>query len=288
MKVKCVREFYEGEKKHPSLEIGQVYNVFHIFINQERDSSVTILAKSDYIEDLGEHSLGFFEIVDSRIPDGWEIGGDVASGNFSISPIEFTDEVWNSFFDDLNPKAVKIFQEVEKKIKLFHDDELELYEKNSVNLANNKFSLSQLSNIIQWSGLKTVEEIVSVILPICDSNQEYLEYKKLFKNLKQSVSDENLKDTMLPNELVSKILDNLGMVVFYRKNSNILSSLSYEQAGSKLRLCHEWSAYIREHGFESVIDYNYEDETIMRTSDALMKYGYEKIERVYERTRVEL
>jgi len=149
-------------------------------------------------------------------------------------------------------------------------------------------TLSNLTDIIQWSGLKTVEEIVSVILPICDSNQEYLEYKKLFENIQQSVSDEKLKDTMLPNELVSKILDNLGMVVFYRKNSNILSSLSYEQEGSKLRLCHEWSAYIREHGFENVIDYNYEDETIMRTSDALMKYGYEKIERVYERTRVEL
>ena len=149
-------------------------------------------------------------------------------------------------------------------------------------------TLSHLTDIIQWSGLKSIEEIVNLILPICDSNQEYLEYKKLFENIQQSVSDENLKDTMLPNELVSKILDNLGMVVFYRKDSNILSSLSYEQAGSRLRLCNEWSAYIREHGFESVMDYSYEDETILRTSDALMKYGFEKIEKVYERTRVEL
>ncbi len=121
MKVKCLKEFYEGKKKHPSLEIGQVYNVFHIFINKERASTVTILAKSDYIEDLGNYSLGFFEIIDSSIPDGWEIQGDVVSGNFSISPIEFTDEVWNSFFDDLNPEAIKIFKDVERKIKLFHE-----------------------------------------------------------------------------------------------------------------------------------------------------------------------
>jgi len=31
-----------------------------------------------------------------------------------------------------------------------------------------------------------------------------------------------------------------------------------------------------------VQDYRYEDESIARTSDALMKYGYEIIEKVYE------
>jgi hypothetical protein len=284
MIVKCI--IVPNGKKFPVLD--EIYDVFGIdFLYKESEEKIQVSVFSDQHDSPVLIELKYFEIINDNIPPDWVFRKSNFTNAFFLEPKEFIGDFWDNYHDD-NPDSIKIFQEVEKKIKLFHDDELELYEKNSVNLANNKFSLSQLSNIIQWSGLKTVEEIVSVILPICDSNQEYLEYKKLFENLKQSANDENLKDTLLPNELVSKILDNLGMVVFYRKNSNILSSLSYEQEGSKLRLCNEWSAYIREHGFESVIDYNYEDETIMRTSDALMKYGYEKIEKVYERTRVEL
>lgn len=149
-------------------------------------------------------------------------------------------------------------------------------------------TLTKLSNIIQWSGLKTVEEITKTIFPILENNQEWIEYKPLFENLVDSVNDDELKYTTIPDELVSNILDTLGMVVFYRANSNTLSSLSYEQEGSELRLSHEWSQYIRDNGYKNVIEYNYEDETIVRTSDALLKYGYETIERVYERTNASL
>ncbi|HUH41918.1 MAG TPA: hypothetical protein VLZ29_02255 [Sulfurimonas sp.] len=153
---------------------------------------------------------------------------------------------------------------------------------------NGSTTISHLSNITQWSGLKTVEEIEQTILPLLENNQEWRKYKTLFENLVESANNDELKETTIPNELVSNILDTLGMVVFYRKNSNTLSSLSYEQEGSKLRLSQEWSQYIRENGYESVISYNYEDETIVRTSDALLKYGYETIERVYERTNASL
>lgn len=148
--------------------------------------------------------------------------------------------------------------------------------------------LKNLSNIIQWSGLKTVEEIIKTILQILENNKEWLEYKSLFENLENSVNDDELKYIVLPDELVSAILDTLGMVVFYRANSNILSSLSYEHENSKLRLCNEWSSYIRANGFDSVMNYNYEDETIVKTSDALLKYGYEIVEKTYERTNASL
>lgn len=76
---------------------------------------------------------------------------------------------------------------------------------------------------------------------------------------------------------------------YFIENYNALSSLSSENGNShKLRLDSEWANYIRKNGFESVKDYSYKDETIMKTSEALLKYGYEKIWRVYDRTYVKL
>lgn len=121
MIVKCVRENYNGEKKHPNLEIGKEYCIFHIFINKERGNTVVLLADSDYIGDIGSYPLGFFEMTDSSIPDGWQLQGDIVSGNFSISPLEFTDNIWNSFFEDGDLEAEKIFTEVYQKIKAFHN-----------------------------------------------------------------------------------------------------------------------------------------------------------------------
>lgn len=149
-------------------------------------------------------------------------------------------------------------------------------------------SLFHFSNLIQWSGLKTVEDIEQTILPIVNNREEYKEYKSLFENLSESVNNDALENTMLPNELVSSILDILGMVVFYRADSNTLSTISYERDDNALIFWHQWSEHIRENGFESVQDYSYEDERVLKTSDALMRYGYETIEKLYERTNVSL
>lgn len=151
-----------------------------------------------------------------------------------------------------------------------------------------QITLTQLADILQWCGLKTVEDITQIILSVIISNNEWDEYNKLFENIKQSVSDDKLKDTMLPDELVSNILDALGMIVFYRKDSNSLSSLSYEPNEHNLRLTNQWSEFIRINGFDSVKKYNHENETILKTSDALFKYGFKIINKVYERTLVEL
>ena len=160
--------------------------------------------------------------------------------------------------------------------------------KASSNFLDKSFSLLQLSNIIQWSGLKTVEEISRIIFTILENNQEWNEYQAIFKNLEDNVNNNELKNTSIPAALVSNILDALGMVVFFRKNTNNLSSLSYERKHSPLRLCHEWAKHIRRNGFDSVMNYSNADESIIKTSDALLKYGYEIIEKVYERTNASL
>jgi len=189
----------------------------------------------------------------------------------------------NLFYDD-----IYIFSSLKKSLGGNLLNELKKYESNTFSLLSGKLSLLNLSNIIQFSGLKTIKKIELAILHVIDNNHEFSEYKTLFEDLESSANDEEVKHTVLSDELVSIILDSLGMVVFHRKNSNTLSSLSYKQEGSKLRLNQEWSAYIRDNGYESVINYTYEDETILRTSDALLKYGYKTIERVYERTNTSL
>lgn len=157
-----------------------------------------------------------------------------------------------------------------------------------INLLIEQITLSQLADILQWCGLKTVEDITQIILSVIISNNQWDEYKKLFENIKQSVSDDELKDIVLPNELVSNILDALGMIVFYRKDSNSISSLSYEPNEHNLRLTNQWSEFIRKNGFNSIKKYNSENETILKTSDALFQYGFKTIDKVYERTLVEL
>ena len=153
---------------------------------------------------------------------------------------------------------------------------------------NKSITLSHLADIIIWSGVKTIEELTKIILAIIDTKNEWSEYKSLFENLKSSANDKKLKDSLLPDEFVSHILDSLGMVVFYREDSNSLSSLSYESKNSTLRLSQEWSEYIRRNGFSCIENYSCEDETAIKTSDALFKYGFKVIDRVYERTNVSI
>jgi len=152
---------------------------------------------------------------------------------------------------------------------------------------HNQITLSQLTDIIQWSGLKSIEEYNTTLSDICKS-EKYNQYKYLFEDIQKSLSDENTKNINLPQDLVSDILDTLGMVVFKRTASNTLSSLSYEFGENAIRLAHEWAMYIRQNGWEDVLNYHYEDETILKTSDALVQYGYDKINRLYERTNISL
>ena len=94
-----------------------------------------------------------------------------------------------------------------------------------------------------------------------------------------------LKDIKLPENLVSLMLDDLGLVVFYTENSNTLSSFTYEDNGSKIIHQKEWCKRIREEGW---LKYPNRDVTVIKTSYALIKYGYEIIEKAYERTIVSL
>lgn len=82
---------------------------------------------------------------------------------------------------------------------------------------NKKLTLDNLAEIIQWCGLKTVEEIIQAIIPIIDNNEKWSKYKSLFENVVENLKDNELKNTIIPNEIISAILDTLGMVVFYRK-----------------------------------------------------------------------
>jgi len=151
----------------------------------------------------------------------------------------------------------------------------------------NQITLSQLTDIIQWSGLDSIEEYNSTLSDICKS-KKYNQYKYLFEDIQKSLSDENTKNINLPQDLVSDILDTLGMVVFKRTASNTLSSLSYEFGENAIRLSDEWALYIRQNGWDDVVNYHFEDETILKTSDALIQYGYNKINKLYERTNISL
>ncbi|MCP4969122.1 MAG: hypothetical protein GY932_00840 [Arcobacter sp.] len=148
-------------------------------------------------------------------------------------------------------------------------------------------NLKELSTIIPWAGLKTIEDYNEFLTNIC-KDEGFKEYEYLFEDIEFSANDEKLKYTKLPTTLVSTILDNLGMVMFYRANDKIISSLSYEKDENAPRLSNQWSQYIRENGFESVENYRADDETIIKTSKVLIKYGYETVERIYERTQVNL
>lgn len=81
---------------------------------------------------------------------------------------------------------------------------------------NEKLTLDNLAEIIQWC-VKTVEEIIQAIIPIIDNNEKWSKYKSLFENVVENLKDNELKNTIIPNEIISAILDTLGMVVFYRK-----------------------------------------------------------------------
>lgn len=164
----------------------------------------------------------------------------------------------------------------------------EIEKPTSETIQEKKITLSQLSSIIPWAGLKTIEEYNDILSNIC-KDEEFKEYTYLFEDIQYSANDDKLKETKLSTNLVSEILDKLGMVIFYRQNSLTLSSLSYEKENTQNpRLCHEWAHFIRKNGFENVQDYSYLDETIMKTSQALIRYGYEAVEKVYERTQISL
>ena len=167
--------------------------------------------------------------------------------------------------------------------------ELEKNKRIKKTIKTKTITLKQLSTLIPWAGLKTIEDYNKKLIQLCKEKKEYEEYLYLFENLEKSSNDINLKNIILPNNLVYEILDALGMVIFYTKNSNTLSSLTYEDEDDTIVHQEKWSKTIRDKGWKKILQNNNDDEVVvLKASDALITYGYEIIEKVYERTRVRL
>lgn len=151
--------------------------------------------------------------------------------------------------------------------------------KNSI---QNNINLHQLFFILEWCGLQTIKEIQEHILPVFN-NGEFGEYKYLFENLEANRTNKEFFQTKLPIELVVKIIDTMGMVLFYRSDENALLSINYEHQKPD-----EIGVFIRSNGYDAILNYENHDERAIKTSDALIEYGFEIIEKAYERTRVKL
>lgn len=147
---------------------------------------------------------------------------------------------------------------------------------------NQNYSLSKLLSILEWCGLQTIKEIQEHILPGFN-NGEFGEYKYLFENLEANRTNKEFFQIKLPIELVVKIIDTMGMVLFYRSDENALFSINYEHQKPD-----EIGVFIRSNGYDAILNYENHDERAMKTSDALIEYGFEIVEKAYERTRVKL
>ena len=189
---------------------------------------------------------------------------------------------WAEMDDFIAGKLKPLFTTFYDFLEWYYEEEIEL-------IIDKTISLKQLSNIIPWAGLKTIEDYNKKLIQLCKEKKEYEEYLYLFENLEKSSNDINLKNIILPNNLVYEILDALGMVIFYTKNSNTLSSLTYEDEDDTIVHQEKWSKTIRDKGWKKILQNNNDDEVVvLKASDALITYGYEIIEKVYERTRVSL
>jgi hypothetical protein len=195
--------------------------------------------------------------------------------------------------------STDIYQIIEENInasehwEFNYHDVVKCIDKNAVKLIKKAFmnihntiitecSFSQLLTIIEWCGLQTINEIQKHILPIFDDG-EFGEYKYLFENLEVNRGNQEFLQTQLPIDLVTKIINKLGMVLFYRAKENALFSINYEHQKPD-----EIGAFIRKNGYEAILDYHVEDETAIKTSDALIEYGFDIVEKAYERTRAKL
>ena len=121
MKVKCIMK--GNNPKFPKL--NAIYNVFGIdFFLEKTNQEIMISIYSDIHDSPVLEQFKNFEIVDSRIPSDWIFRKSKYINTFFIQPKEFSSDFWDKYHDG-DPEAEKIFQEVERKIKLFHGDKLE-------------------------------------------------------------------------------------------------------------------------------------------------------------------
>lgn len=188
---------------------------------------------------------------------------------------------WAEMDDFIAGKLKPLFTTFYDFLEWYYEEEIEI-------IIDKTISLKQLSNIIPWAGLKTIEDYNKKLIQLCKEKKEYEEYLYLFEDFKRSANDLKLKEIILANNLVYEILDTLGMVIFYTKNSNTLSSLTYEDEDDTIVHQEEWSKTIRDKGWGKILQNSNDHVEILKASDALITYGYEIIEKVYERTRVRL
>lgn len=117
MIVKYVKDTYAGKQKNIHLKLNSNYVVVNInfsFYNQA--TTIGLCSISDGIPRLWD--LGFFEIVNARIPADW-VFSVFRNEYFSLEPQEFYDDFWEDFHDG-KEEAEKIFENVFKKIQQFH------------------------------------------------------------------------------------------------------------------------------------------------------------------------
>lgn len=107
---------YCGEGKDPWLTLGKEYAVLGILIKLKKFS---IQVPSDDDDRPVFFDLQFFDIIDSRIPNGWNFfQRDV--NTYNLCPTEFGNPTFWDLFHNSDLETVQIFQAVVNKIKTFH------------------------------------------------------------------------------------------------------------------------------------------------------------------------
>ena len=131
MIVRYARERgYSGSGEDPLLTIGRDYVSLGI-VFRPVPYTTQVCIETDV--DAGDHldgkpysdggpglfDLGFFDVVDPRIPPGW-LMVDLGRGYYRLGPGEFCGDFWDRFHDGV-PEAELLFEQVVNKLKTFHN-----------------------------------------------------------------------------------------------------------------------------------------------------------------------
>ena len=117
---------YKGKKEtgedkntdeNTNLVINKDYIVHQITFNPSSHSPQSVILDEDDNYPV-LFNLGLFEIIDNRIPEGW-IFKYYSSGYIHLSPQEFAGDFWEKFHDG-DPEAEAVFEQVARKLRLFH------------------------------------------------------------------------------------------------------------------------------------------------------------------------
>ncbi len=130
MIVRYARERgYKGLGQDPLLTIGCDYIVLGILFRPDSYANQVCIQtnKTD-----GDHSdgkpytdggpglfdIGFFDVIDSRLPPGWSLV-DAGRGYYRLDPNEFGGDFWDHFHD-ADPDSEKTFNRIIERLKEFH------------------------------------------------------------------------------------------------------------------------------------------------------------------------